>query len=124
MAPREPQPPVESDGSYDDLAIDTASGRRIFRARVSTSNDPAAIWKPLAGVLSVNALVLIGCLSWGNSKLWDLQTQISEQNSIRVQELSALKLQYAQQTGELNTQMARMTAELANLSRQIREQDQ
>jgi hypothetical protein len=115
-------PPAEE--AYDDVAIDTASGRRLFRARVSTSNDTAAIWKPLAGVLSVNALVLIGCLSWGNSKLWDLQNQISDQNSVRVKEVSDLKLQYAEQTGELNTQMARMTAELANLSRQIRESEQ
>jgi hypothetical protein len=119
MTPRDPP----TDEPYDDIAIDTASGRRILRARVSTREDTAAIWKPLAGVLSVNALVLIGCLSWGNSKLWDLQTQISEQNAVRVKELSELKLQYAEQTGELNTQMARMTAELANLSRQIREQD-
>lgn len=104
--------PPSDEEPYDDLTVDTATGRRIFRARVSTRDDTAAIWKPLAGVLSVNALVLIGCLSWGNSKLWDLQQQISQQNLVRVQEL-----------GELNAQMARMTAELANLSRQIREQE-
>jgi hypothetical protein len=116
--------PPSDEEPYDEVAVDTSSGRRIFKARVSTSSDPAAIWKPLAGVLSVNALVLIGCLSWGNSKLWDLQTQISEQNSVRVKEVSELRLQYAEQTGELNTQMARMTSELANLTRQIREREQ
>jgi hypothetical protein len=109
---------------YDEVAIDTASGRRLFRARVSTRDDNSAIWKPLVGVLSINAALLIGCLAWGNNKLWDLQAQISDQNAVRVKELSDLTLLFSQQTGELNTQMAKMTAELANLSRQIREQEQ
>lgn len=112
---------LPDDENFDDLAIDTVGGRRIFKARVSTRDDTAAIWKPLAGVLSINAVLLIGCLAWGNNKLWDLQTQISEQNAVRVKELAELRLQYTEQTGELNTQMARMTAELANLSRQLRE---
>lgn len=115
---------VPAEDNYDDIAIDTRTGHRILRARVSTRDDTAAIWKPLAGVLSLNAVLLIGCLAWGNNKLWELQDQISEQNSVRVKELADLRLLYAQTTGELNTQMAQMTAELANLSRQIREQEQ
>lgn len=116
--------PSSDEEPYDEVAVDTASGRRILRARVSTREDTASIWKPLAGVLSLNAVLLIGCLAWGNNKLWELQDQISAQNAVRVKELADLKLLYAQTTGELNTQMARMTAELANLSRQIREQEQ
>lgn len=114
----------DDDGPYDDLTVDTSTGRRIFRARVSTRDEPGAIWKPLAGVLTINVTVLIACLAWGNMKLWDLQDQISAQNAARLKEVAELKLQYAQQTGELNTQMARMTAELANLSRELRGQEQ
>lgn len=116
--------PASDDESYDEIAVDTATGRRIFRARVTSRDDTAAIWKPLAGVLSLNAVLLIGCLAWGNNKLWDLQDQISAQNAVRVKELADLRLLYSEQAGELNAQMARMTAELANLSRQIREQEQ
>lgn len=108
---------------YDEVAIDTASGRRLFRARVSTREDPTANWKPIASVL-VNTVLLVGAAAWGNNKLWDLQNQISEQNAIRVRELADSTLLFSRQIGELNTQMAKMTAELENLSREIREQEQ